>query len=361
MAIGRNAPRYQAMASLYPKSKSLQRYLCEYFIVITKLCHQSVTWTKKPALSRLSSTISDPQMKSFKDDLDVWSSAIKEEANVLLNQAVVEEAKQNSLFRSLAKSRADTSAHQRKIERQTRFLDACSQYDYRSTWKQKRKCGTTRITTKSRQYQEWKAMSEETTILFLGKLGAGKSVLLANVVDDLNLQDNATTLYFFSRHDSEESMRARTILGCLIRQLLEHLMDDKEFDHLFPEAISRLDVDDLVGLFKLAKPEDTAVFIVLDGLDECEMEVQRMVLQHLTVIRAFGYKLCLSVRTSEHGPLWDTRSFHYRVFIPETNPDISDFVNAEVDSRVRLGSLITRDPDLVEEVKNELIARASGM
>nr|CEG04705.1 unnamed protein product [Fusarium clavum] len=130
MAIGRNAPRYQTMAGLYPKSKSLQGYLCEYFIIITKLCHQSVTWTRKSALARLSATISDPQMKTFKDELDLWSSAIKEEANVLLNQMVAEEAKHNSIFRSVTTARFNASAHQRKIERQTQFLDACSQYDY---------------------------------------------------------------------------------------------------------------------------------------------------------------------------------------------------------------------------------------
>jgi hypothetical protein len=111
MAIGRNAPRYQAMAALYPKSKRLQGYLCEYFTIITKLCHQSVSWTKKSAIGRFTSTINDPQMKSFKDDLEVWSAAIKEEMNLLLNQKVADEAKENSIFRSLATFRADASAH----------------------------------------------------------------------------------------------------------------------------------------------------------------------------------------------------------------------------------------------------------
>ncbi|QPC62836.1 hypothetical protein HYE67_005067 [Fusarium culmorum] len=359
MAIGRNAPRYQAMAALYPKSKRLQGFLCEYFTIITKLCHQSVLWTRKSAIGRFTSTINDPQMKTFKDDLEVWSSAIKEETNLLLNQQVVEEAKKNSIFRSLATFRSDASAHQRKIERSTRFLDKCSKHDYRTTWKQTRKCGTTSMLGDCQEYQQWKEGSKTTSILFLGKLGAGKSVLLANIVDDLNLKNNAVTLYFFARHDNEESMKPRTIFGCLIRQLLEHVMDDDSFSHLFTENIPRLDLDDTIDLFRLARPSE--VSIVLDGLDECELEAQRTVLGHLGEIRRFGYRICLSVRTPEDSPLWKAKFFGLRVYIPEENPDISNFIEAEIHRRVEDGRLVTRDPDLVEEVKKELIAGACGM
>ena len=38
MDVGRSAPRYQSMALLYPRSKELQAYLCEYFIAVVGLC-----------------------------------------------------------------------------------------------------------------------------------------------------------------------------------------------------------------------------------------------------------------------------------------------------------------------------------
>ncbi|GKU10324.1 unnamed protein product, partial [Fusarium langsethiae] len=358
MAIGRNAPRYQAMAALYPKSKRLQGYLCECFTII-KLCHQSVLWTKKSVIGRFTSMINDPQMKTFKDDLEVWSAAIKEETNLLLNQKVAEEAKENSIFRSLATFRADASAHQRKIERSIRLLDECSKHDYRTTWKQTRKCGTTRMLSQCQAYQQWKGGSKKNSILFLGKIGAGKSVLLANIVDDLNLRKDAITLYFFARHDNEESVRPRTIFGCLIQQLLEHVMNESSFSHLFTETISRLELDDIITLFRQAKHGE--VSIVLDGLDECDMEAQRTVLGNLTKIERFGYKICLSVRTPENSPTWKANSFDFRVYIPEENPDISEFIQTEVNSRVEDSRLVTRDPNLVEEVKKELIAGACGM
>ncbi|KAF4947847.1 hypothetical protein FSARC_13870, partial [Fusarium sarcochroum] len=250
MVVGRTAPRHHAMAAIYPQSKNLQRYLCEYFIIVTKICHQSITWTRKSAISRLSSTISDPELKNFQSDLDGWSSAIKEEATLLLNQKVDEEVKESARFRSLTKFGSETSAHQDKIKKCIRFLDACSQYDYRTTWKQTRKCGTT----------------------------------------------------------------------CLLQSCYGY-----------------------------------------DGLDECEMEEQRTVLRYLSWIQPSSYKLCLSVRTPEQNTIWKRRSFQFCASIPGENPDISDYVQIEVDNRVRDGTLVTRDPGLVQDIKQELIDGADGM
>ncbi|KAL3595523.1 hypothetical protein FPOAC2_09864 [Fusarium poae] len=154
-------------------------------------------------------------------------------------------------------------------------------------------------------------------------------------------------------------MSPRTIFGSLIRQLLEHVVNDSNFSHLFPVTLSRLELDHIFDLFRQARRGE--VFIVLDGLDECEMEIQRIALAYLARLRESGYKICLSVRTPENSPIWKAKLFDFRVYIPEENPDISDFIQAEVDNRVEDGRLVTRDPNLVEEVKKELIAGACGM
>ncbi|KAF4457100.1 hypothetical protein F53441_888 [Fusarium austroafricanum] len=362
MAVGRNAPRYQAMAAIYPKSKNLQRYLCEYFIIITKVCHQTITWTQKSALSRLSSSISDPDMKSFQADLDTWSASIKEEANLLLSQCVHEEAKENAKFRLLTSYRSEYVHHRQRINQCIRFLDACSQHDYRTTWKQTRKRGTTRTLPSYNQYQQWKVNPQaDNSILFRGKLGAGKSVLLANIIDDLNVEERTITLYFFARHDIPDSLSPRTIIGSLIRQLLENFVNNSAFDDIFVETISRLDLDDILDIFSKIPYHNQRVFIVLDGLDECSMEDQRTVLRCLSAIQSDGYKLCVSVRTPNEISIWQDQSFQYYETIPEENPDISDYVQVEVDDRVRDRRLITQDPWLLQDIKQELIERACGM
>ncbi|KAF5603206.1 heterokaryon incompatibility protein het-E-1 [Fusarium pseudocircinatum] len=362
MAVGRNAPRYQAMAAIYPKSKNLQRYLCEYFIIVTRLCFQSISWTRKSAFSRLSTSISDPDIKEFQSELDIWSSSIKEEANLLLNQKIDEEAKENAKFRTLTTFLSESSSHQRRIKICTRFLQACSQYDYRTTWKQTRKSGTTRLLGSFSEYQQWQSgLSSHDSILFRGKLGAGKSVLLANVVDDLNLQNNAIVLYFFARYDRHDGLNARTILGCLIRQLLEHFVANRDFDHIFQTNATIRDVDDVVEIFKQVPTQNQRVFIVIDGVDECPMPEQHALLKALSVIQPYGYKLCISVRALEQTLTWKNHSFRFHVCIPEANPDILDYVQVEVARRIQERRLVIQDPNLVQEVKEQLISGACGM
>ncbi|EMT67609.1 Vegetative incompatibility protein HET-E-1 [Fusarium odoratissimum] len=344
MAVGQNAPRYQAMAAIYPKSKNLQRYLCEYFIIVTRLCFQSISWTQKSAFSRLSTSISDSEMKELQSELDIWSSSIKEEANLLLNQKVDEEAKENAKFRSLTTFLSESSSHQRRIKTYTRFLQACSQYDYQTTWKQTRKAGTTRLLESFSEYQQWQSdQFSHDSVLFRGKLGAGKSVLLANVVDNLNLQSNAIALYFFAR------------------QLLEHFVTNRDFDHIFKNNTTIRDADDIVEIFKQVPPHNQHVFIVIDGVDECPMDEQHALLRALSVIQPHGYKLCVSVRTLEQTSTWKGHSFRFNVSILENNPDISDYVEVEVARRIQEGRLVIEDPNLVHEVKEKLIYGACGM
>ncbi|KAF5547572.1 heterokaryon incompatibility protein het-E-1 [Fusarium phyllophilum] len=362
MSIGRNAPRYQAMAAIYPKSKNLQRYLCEYFIIVTRLCFQSISWTRKSAFGRLSTSISDPDMKEFQSELETWSSSIKEEANLLLNQKIDEEAKENAKFRSLATFLSESSSHQKRIKTCARFLQACSQYDYRITWKQTRKSGTTRLLESFFEYQQWKSdQSSYDSVLFRGKLGAGKSVLLANIVDDLNLQSHAVVLYFFARYDRPDGLHARTILGCLIRQLLEHFVANRDLDHIFQKNATIRDVEDIVEIFKQLPPHTQRIFIVIDGIDECPMSEQHALLNALSVIQPYGYKLCVSVRALEQTLPWKDHSFRFHACIPEDNPDILDYVQVEVARRIQEGRLVIQDPDLVQEVKEQLISGACGM
>ncbi|KAG5659682.1 hypothetical protein KAF25_002241 [Fusarium avenaceum] len=362
MTVGRSAPRYQALAVIYPKSKNLQRYLYEYFITVTKLCHQSVAWAQKSSLQRLSSSISDPDMKNFQSDLEVWSTSIREEANLLLNQKVDEEANQNSSFRNWIANRDGRLHWQERIKSCVAFLDACSQYDYRTPWKQTRKHGTTSVLKSSAQYQQWKrSKSTDRSLIVHGTLGSGKSVLLANIVDDLNLQDNTIVLYLFSRHDDFSSLKSRTILGSLIRQLLESFVNDDSFSHIFVDTISSLDLDDIMSIFRKFPSHPRQVFVVVDGLDECPFEEQQTARRCLTVLQSIGYRLCVSVRTPERTTIWDQRQFQFQLSISENNSDIVDYLQAEVDNRVRDGRLATRDPELVKDIKEELTRGAGGM
>jgi hypothetical protein len=96
-------------------------------------------------------------------------------------------------------------------------------------WKQIRKFGNTTFLSQVPEYKAWKMRKESCALTCTENLRSGKSVLLANIVDDLNLEaaTQTTIAYFFCQHDASESLKARIIIGALARQLL-HLLPDLE-------------------------------------------------------------------------------------------------------------------------------------
>ncbi|KAL8367899.1 hypothetical protein RB599_003697, partial [Gaeumannomyces hyphopodioides] len=182
MAIGRSFPRYQTMALLYSQSKRLQSYLCEYFIVVVRLCHQHLKLIQRSTFGQLVSFASDSDLKTYQSSTDSWASLIKEEVNALMAKDLVEQGSRTTALLQFSKS----ETHRKKFKAYFRILDACSTYDYRKVWKETRKVGYTTLLDRAHEYQDWKGQPSFCTLVCTGKLGSGKSVLLANMVDNLN-------------------------------------------------------------------------------------------------------------------------------------------------------------------------------
>ncbi|KAK7450291.1 hypothetical protein Landi51_05362 [Colletotrichum acutatum] len=181
MAAGRQAPRHQALALVYPKSKELQNHLCEYFIVVTHICHRVQSFARKSTFGQLTTSLNDSDIKNFQSDLVLWSTSIKEEVDLLLNKHHENEAHLSAKARALAARWSASTAHRYDVEKKSKWLNSCSTYDFQTTWKQMQKIGSTSLLARSSEYRQWKELHSSTSILFSGKIGAGKSVTMANV------------------------------------------------------------------------------------------------------------------------------------------------------------------------------------
>ena len=82
MDVGRSAPRYQAIALLYPRSTKLQSHLTEYFIVVVGLCCYLFKFGQKLTVQQFTSSLSDSHLKTFQTDLDKWANSIKEQMHL---------------------------------------------------------------------------------------------------------------------------------------------------------------------------------------------------------------------------------------------------------------------------------------
>jgi len=360
MVAGRSAPRYQKMALLYPQSKLLQSNLSEYFIVVVRLCHHLLKVTKKTLFVQLVSFFSDSQIKDYESELLRWASAIKEEANFLLNENIDD---QGSRVKRLLK---DTVQYQ-KTKANCHLLDSCSTHDYETTWKEIRKAGNVTLLSSNPEYHRWRSEIGSSTLLWKGKLGAGKSVLLANIVDDLNFHapnSHVPVTYLFCRHDIPESLTARTVIGSLARQLLRSVAHDTAQVAIDATA-PNLDCERLLGVLKQALPSSLRAYFVLDGLDECDEKERVKMIRHIqTLQRMFGLLVCLSFRVEAGTTLWlnpDMFTNPTTLTIPEDNPDIARFISSQLERSIESAKLKVGDPAIIFEIEDALLRGSQGM
>lgn len=367
MIVGRSAPRYETMALLYPRSKILQSHLSEYFIVVVRLCHQLLKFTKKSILGQLVSFLSDSDMKNYQSELDQWASSIREEVSMLMGLTISE---QNSHLKALL-GFSESELHRQRLQTHTRVLDSCSTYDYQKTWKEIRKAGNATFFNQTPEYQGWNVRADSCTLVCKGKLGSGKSVLLANIIDDLNLHIQSTerlVAYFFCRHDISESLEARIVLGSLARQLLRPISDLTIVEELVDKT-DILDCDGILSMIHRVLPPDFKASFVLDGLDECDDLQRRTLIQHLRTLQdAFSLHICVSFRLEADDILRLSPELfaNYSVIaIPDDNPDIASFISAELERRI--GSreprmrLTIGNPELILDIEDALLQGAHGM
>ncbi|KAF1841078.1 uncharacterized protein K460DRAFT_247637, partial [Cucurbitaria berberidis CBS 394.84] len=338
MEASRSIPQHYELAILYPRSKPLQSYLIDYFIVVVQICHSFQSHSRKSPLWKIASSLNDTDMKEFQSKLASWSNLISGEISSLVAHTTEEEAHKNSRFRALMTKASKTTSQQQKIKAFQRILNLCSEYDYETTWRQMRKTGNTTLYSKAAEYIEWKVESKYNTLVFSGKLGSGKTVMLANIVDDLFIQcesEVATVAYFFCRHDLAKSLEARTIIGALVRQMIRpffNAFDDMEFDNTY------LDYDDLISLLRQVLPSKHKTYVILDGLDICNRAEQQTL---ASISEAFP--------AAKIAPLLDN------------TPDIEAFIEAQLTLCLENRSLIIGHPLLILDIHNALSRGSKGM
>ena len=368
MKVGRSAPRHQSMAFLYPRSKNLQSHASEYFIVVVRLCHRLLKITQKSTIGQFTATLSDADLKNYQSELNLWANSIKEEESLLLAKSIEEEAQENSRFRALSSKFFESISLQQKLKRNLRVLNFCSLYDYETTWKQTRKSGNATLFNRTMEYQDWKERAGSCTLLYTGKPGSGKSVLLANIVDDLHLSVRSkviTIAYFFCRHDIPESLKARTVIGSLAKQLLYPISDLAKAAEVLNETILAHDCEGIFRLLKRALPPDYKAYFILDGLDECDYTERELLIQQLRNLQqAFTILLCVSLRLQpNNASKLSSKEFTAArvVLFPDDNPDIEEFVRVELTSCIERKKLVVGNPVLILEIQDALLKGSQGM
>lgn len=367
MEIGRSSPRYQDLALLYSCSDKIKRDLTEYFIIVVNICEQFVDYGKKSKFIQLTASAFDTRLRQSESDLKQHASNIKEEVESLNTKTLVYESQENSRIRALVDRNYHARENQQKLKRRSDYLSACTDYDHETPWKQARKRGNTTWFATDEAYLEFKSCKASSILVLTGKLGSGKTVLAANVVDDLILSGTDAVCYFFISHDISNSCQSSIIMRSLCRQLLSRHINDDAVDMLCAQDHPILDNDAILDLLRSLIKLDRRVFFVLDGLDDCDHNETENTVSTLRNLIQYTADSVLLVFASLRSQADDIHS-KYRgldperlLSITEENPDIGSYIDSELVAKIESDQFVFGDPTIVVAIRDALLEGAHGM
>lgn len=365
MVAGQTAPRYEEMGQVYRRSQRLSRFLSQYFTVIVRTCHNFILFSQKSALAQITSSLDDSKIRDAQAGLERLSRQIREEVSFLTSEKVEEEGKENNTFRALVTSNHKRQSERQKLRQKALLLQALSAMDHETSFKQARRCGTSTVFQQSEVYDDWKDSYRSSALLLSGKLGSGKSVTMANIVDDLYLsQSSCGVAYVFCRHDNADSLTARAVMGSLSRQLVDKFFNDSLLDNFVEGAPIKFDMEDVLRLSKEVATPNTHIYFVLDGLDECSEYEAGEILKALQKLSLeLKLSVCISCRTGAdaHADLLKSWGGIETLTIPDSNPDIESFIQEELQRRIECKKLVLGNPSIILEIRNALLQGANGM
>ena len=161
-------------------------------------------------------------------------------------------------------------------------------------------------------FNTWYSASDAQWLALLGDIGSGKTVAMSFLVDELNRRNEyqipkPKTCYYYCRDD--QSGQVGPMFSTLILALLQQLPGlKKTFFEWYKQNQTAGVLEPQTNARRLGKFLETAletldrpIFVVIDGLDECDRESRKMLFTLLTTLsrKTQRLKILLSSRPEE--------------------------------------------------------------
>lgn len=355
MKLGTSWELHNDFSQIFPHSEALQTFLCEYLIVLMRLCRKAVLFSNKSLAGQLWSSLGasfDSEFKPLQEEMDKWGLMIQYKTQQLAMASVVDADK----FR------------RRDYKQRTLHLLSPNQSQHITTWRRHRRKGDCKWIYQTAAYKSWISEDASSTLCISGKLGSGKTVTMANIVGQINMHQ--TCAFFFCTFKDQESLKATSVLG----SIAFHLLDSIPGDNSIWDVLSRqedtgsrvLTSTGIIHLLIELLPEHSKYVVVFDGLEECPYDEVIEVINGLRRLMARRVVLlCYSARSGSVFQHLAAQNLDTKFSISLDNEmhdeEIKAYITEEVARRKQTNQSGLFNDELVEMVKQQLLAGAQGM
>lgn len=142
----------------------------------------------------------------------------------------------------------------------------------------RRQPGTGQWMLESPEFREWQGASGNHTLFCFGIPGAGKTIMAATVIDELQRQvqpeAGAGIAYIYFNFRQAEDQDPSRLLSILLRQLVQQQatvsFDVKAFWERHKSSLTRPSFDELSSVLHSVAASFSQLFLIVDALDECQ-------------------------------------------------------------------------------------------
>lgn len=179
---------------------------------------------------------------------------------------------------------------------------------------------------------------------------------------------SSNVVYYYCDYADQRTLQFDHILGSLLKQLLfkreipEHI--ETQLLQIYAGGIRSPADNALSDIFYSVVTLSSEVYVVFDGLDECEKPVWKAILSVFEHLEALGHPIVkIFITCVEEGPVSHCLATYACIQLSPavTNEDISFFVTSSVRSKIERGDLRIRNPKLQQDIISELLSKANGM
>ncbi|KAJ2896038.1 hypothetical protein MKZ38_005923 [Zalerion maritima] len=396
MGFSALCPRFAEYGALFPTSTRLQKALCNYHASIIRCCKHAVEAIRRPLQQFFSSFWQsfDQEFKPDVEDVKRWANEVREEIALAKAQADYQDQELGK------KEREDASSHRQKVKaflsrtgndidmfkekqlerdvrryrkHRQRLLHTLSSHDYRSPFREARKArhyGTAQWIFPMLEFSRWNDGTGPSVLWCYGKIGSGKTVLSASVIDHILVHKRGPqerVVFFFVQYDNPQPLKAETVLRSIIRQSLDPDTMSRDMENM----LNKIDqgtlsgVKDLVALLRRIIASFKLYYVIIDAVDEYERPEQGRLLGVLSSLSANEPRMRLFLSSRESLSVVLRRKFQHMECVSmgssQTSSDISLYVREYLQEQEQNGYLVVGDRSLLGEIKDALVRHADGM
>ena len=374
--IGDVLPRFRLYEEMYPNHERLIQTLSATYVDIIAFCTKSKAVFHHGQRSRLTNL-----SIGFKLSWKSFERQFEEEINGFnTHLRMVEKEANLSHMIEAANSRALVLANQKQIEiakkeiHRHRVITTIPSVDNEAKHEKVRRLryeGTGNWIFRHEAFRRWRHSARSSALSCYGIPGCGKTVLASKIIDELRSAKEipeAIVVFHYCDYADQRTLQPDRIIGTLLKQFFANGQIPERIEAQLPldygASGQTLEVIELMGLLSIAVRLNPAVFIVLDGFDECEkVQGQRMIdfFNSLLNLGEVVVKTLVLCREEDQllRSLQNTSSL--RITPSALESDIQKFIVGSVRSRRQAGDLKLRDSKLEQEIISELAEKAHGM